>query len=183
MLLISFLVIMTAAAFCLYATPVAYAAPKDKITECEVLDAQRAWGNGITSIGRAYQAGENYQSIAAGLVEQLYGYEDGVVLFKPTLASDVEFRGTTSEAVSYFVGGEIAEDLGFALRPWSNVRFENINIILRDGQAIAMGNYYFTDANTGEETKVNYTFGYYRDAEGQLRIHTHHSSLPYDPEA
>jgi len=42
-----------------------------------------------------------------------------------------------------------------------------------------MGNYYFTDANTGDETKVEYTFGYFKDEQGNLRINVYHSSLPY----
>ncbi len=42
-----------------------------------------------------------------------------------------------------------------------------------------MGNYYFTDAKTGDEVKVEYLFGYVRDKDGKLRINVHHSSLPY----
>lgn len=42
-----------------------------------------------------------------------------------------------------------------------------------------MGNYYFTDANTNKEIKVEYTFGYIKDKDGNLKINLHHSSLPY----
>jgi hypothetical protein len=42
-----------------------------------------------------------------------------------------------------------------------------------------MGNYYFTCATTGKETKVEYTFGYTRCADGEVRICVHHSSIPY----
>ena len=42
-----------------------------------------------------------------------------------------------------------------------------------------MGNYYFTDTNTGEEVKVDYTFGYRQDEDGKLYINLHHSSFPY----
>ena len=44
---------------------------------------------------------------------------------------------------------------------------------------IAMGNYYFTCATTGNKSKVEYTFGYARCDDGKVRIFLHHSSLPY----
>merc|ERR1719498_666834 len=43
-----------------------------------------------------------------------------------------------------------------------------------------MGNYYFTDASTGAETKVEYTFGYKKNDDGKVRIFLHHSSVPYN---
>merc|ERR1712232_1321825 len=48
--------------------------------------------------------------------------------------------------------------------------------------AMAMGNYFFTkpdDDGNDEETKVEYSFGYFLDSEGALRINLHHSSLPF----
>merc|ERR1711920_1216206 len=45
--------------------------------------------------------------------------------------------------------------------------------------AIAMGNYYFTSAEDGSKSKVEYTFGYRRNEDGKLRIFLHHSSVPY----
>jgi hypothetical protein len=77
------------------------------------------------------------------------------------------------------VSGTIQEDHGFALQPWNGVRFENHGIVLDLDSAIAMGNYYFTDAATGAETKVEFTFGYIKDDEGKVLINLHHSSLPY----
>ena len=41
-----------------------------------------------------------------------------------------------------------------------------------------MGEYYFTGTDSSE-TKVEYPFGYKKDAEGNLKIVVHHSSLPY----
>ena len=66
------------------------------------------------------------------------------------------------------------EDKGFALQPWSEVRFENIGIRLGCSDALAMGNYYFTDLNSGQEAKVEYTFGYRKDEDGNLFIDLHH---------
>ena len=42
-----------------------------------------------------------------------------------------------------------------------------------------MGSYVFTCATTGEEAKVEYTFGYKRNEDGKVRISLHHSSVPY----
>ncbi|MEL1237112.1 MAG: hypothetical protein VXA61_10600, partial [Candidatus Neomarinimicrobiota bacterium] len=71
-----------------------------------------------------------------------------------------------------------SEDKGFALQPWTNVRFENASVILNEDSAIAMGNYFFTETN-GNEVKVEYTFGYFLDNNDNLKINLHHSSLPF----
>lgn len=153
----------------------------EKITKQEVKDAEKKWGDAIVSIGKAYTRSEDYKKVAKEKVDELYGFEDGTVLFKPTKASKDQFRLTEKEALSYFVGGEEKEDHGFALNPWAKVRFENEGILIDSDSATAMGNYYFTDAKTGKEVKVEYTFEYYKDDKGDLRIKVHHSSLPYVP--
>lgn len=155
---------------------------KDKgIVEREVMEAQKIWGEAIVAIGEAYTQKEDYKALAEKVVDTLYGYDEGVVLFKPTKASEKQFRLTKEEAVSYFVTGIVPEDRGFAIQPWSKVRFENADIIINGDSAVAMGNYYFTDANTGKEAKVEFTFGYFKDENGKLRINVHHSSFPYRP--
>ena len=151
------------------------------ITEAEIEEAQEVWGDGIVEIGEAYLNGDDYEAVAAEHVDTLYGYDEGTVLFKPTKAAEEQFRLTEDEALSYFVGGIIEEDTGFALQPWSAVRFENADIIIDTDSAVAMGNYFFTDVETGDEVKVEYTFGYVRGADGDLLITVHHSSLPYMP--
>lgn len=162
--------------------PVARAAAvaEQGVTTQDVLDAQKAWGKGIVRIGRIYTEGGDYRAAARVLVETLYAYDLGPVLFKPTLASDVPFRGTLEAALSYFVGGLYEEDHGFAIRPWTFVRLVNDGIIVDGDRALAMGHYYFTDTDGGV-TKVEYSFGYIRDDQGHLRITLHHSSLPYAP--
>merc|ERR1712070_383972 len=62
---------------------------------------------------------------------------------------------------------------------WDEVVFTNHQIDLNGQTAIAMGSYVFTCATTGEEAKVEYTFGYKRNADGKARIFLHHSSVPY----
>merc|ERR1719191_2409696 len=45
-----------------------------------------------------------------------------------------------------------------------------------------MGNYFFTTPE-GDEAKVEYSFGYMLDADDNVRIVLHHSSMPYSPAA
>ena len=151
------------------------------ISEAKILEAQKKWSDAIVAIGEAYTRERDYRALAEETVDTLYGYAQGPVLFKPTKAAEKQFRSTREEAVSYFVTGSVPEDRGFAIQPWSRVRFENAGFIIGGGTAIAMGNYWFTDANTGEEARVEFTFGYFRDGDGDLRINLHHSSFPYQP--
>ena len=59
----------------------------------------------------------------------------------------------------------------------STILNSQLNFILEENRAIAMGNYFFTDLN-GNEAKVEYTFGY-QLIDGVLKIDVHHSSFPY----
>lgn len=148
------------------------------ITEADVQAAQQAWGEGIVAIGQAFTNGEDYRAAANAHIEQFYAYGDHPVLFKPTLAAEDQFRGDFDEALSYFVGGSIAEDGGFAIAPYTNVRWENEGTLIDSDSAMAMGNYFFTTTE-GNEVKVEYSFGYVRDESGDLKIVLHHSSLPF----
>ena len=147
------------------------------IADVEV--SQRRWGDGIVAISEAHRNGADYVGVATDHINTLYGYQTGPVLFKPTLASDEQFRPTFDAALSYFVASNNAcpEDEGFAIKGWTKVRFENEDVILDDNRALAMGNYFFTGPD-GSETKVEYTFGYVAEADGSLRIQLHHSSMP-----
>lgn len=148
------------------------------ITEAEITSVQKKWGDAIVAIGKEFSEQRDYKSLAVRIVDSLYGYDEGTVMFKPTKASQKQFRMTEEEAVSYFVAGIVHEDHGFALQPWTNVRFENSGIIIDNDSAATMGNYYFTDIN-GNEIKVEFTFGYFKDKNGNLLINLHHSSIPY----
>ncbi|PIR33530.1 MAG: hypothetical protein COV36_02535 [Alphaproteobacteria bacterium CG11_big_fil_rev_8_21_14_0_20_44_7] len=144
------------------------------ITKDEVIAAQTKWGTGIVEIGKS----DNPSVRAQKHLDDLYAYDLGEVLFKPTKAADDQFRGTEEEALSYFVTGIVPEDKGFALAPYTKVRFENEGITIDCDSALAMGNYYFTTTE-GNEIKVEYSFGYIEDKDGNLKINLHHSSLPY----
>lgn len=154
------------------------------ILESEVLNAQKIWGEGIVKIGKAFLDKGDYKERAREHIASLYGYNIGPVLFKPTLASEIQFRPTEEGALSYFVGGNdnFPEDHGFAIKPWSKVRWESTGIKTQGNMAIAMGNYFFTPVDSDEEVKVEYTFAYTKDESGTLRIVMHGSHLPYSPE-
>ena len=151
-----------------------------QITKQEIIQAQKTWAKGVVHIGTVYTQQGNYKKAATNLVDRLYAYQQGPVLFAPTKASEHQFRLTRTGAISYFVGGNknFPEDKGFALQPWTHIRFENAAFFIHGDYAVAMGNYYFTPAK-GEPVKVEYTFGYIKGKNNQLRINLHHSALPY----
>ena len=153
------------------------------VTVVKVKDAQRAWGKGIVAIATAHTNGGDYVGLATDHVNTLYAYQMGPVLFKPTLAAVDQFRPTFETALSYFVASNNAcpEDKGFAIQGWTDVRFENSDVIIDGNTALAMGNYFFTNPE-GAEVKVEYTFGYIEDGNGGLRIQLHHSSMPAESE-
>ena len=149
------------------------------ITVEDVEEAQSKWGQGVVDIASAHSSGVDYIERARTHVESLYGYGIVPVLFKPTMAVKEPFRSTFEGALSYFVAGngECPEDSGFALRGWTNVRFENENIVINGETAMVMGNYFFTSPE-GDEVKVEFSFVYILDSLGSLRIQLHHSSMP-----
>jgi len=166
------------------APPAAAAPAQPCITEREVVAAQKAWGDGIIAIGKTYSEGGDYTSAAAAHISRFYGYDLSLVLFKPTLATIDQFRTSFDSALSYFVGGNpsFPEDKGFAIKPWTKVRWKNYGIVNNScNMAVAMGNYWFTPADGGADTKVEYSFAYVRGDQGDLKIVVHHSSVPFNP--
>lgn len=159
------------------------------VTMAEVKAAQDLWAKSIVNISRCYLSSGDYVGMAGVCAGELYGYGHCDVLFKPTKAAQFPFRPTAGEAMSYFVGGNAVsggydEDHGFAInagKGFSQVVFDNHKIDLNSEVAIAMGEYHFTCASTGQVSKVEYTFGYKRCADGKVRINLHHSSVPYAP--
>jgi len=157
------------------------------VTEQEVLDLQQKWAGAIKEISATHKKGGDYVQAAADAAGELYAYGHSNVLFKPTKAAEVQFRPMASDAMSYFVGndaveGGYKEDGGFAInggKGWADCVYDNHKVEIQGDVAIAMGNYYFTCATTGEESKVEYTFGYKKCDDGKLRIFLHHSSVPF----
>lgn len=155
------------------------------ITESEVLAAQKAWGNALVNISTTYdQEGiAAARTLAEKVIDELYAYQWGLVLFKPTLTTgDQTFRTTHKGALSYFVGGDSSfpQDTGFALKGWRKVEIRNAGIFIVGNTATTMGNVDITD-KTGKVTTVDKTWQFIRGGDGKLRIILHHSSLPYSP--
>ncbi len=163
-------------------TPVFAESTTAPITEAEVVAAETSWGSGLVQIGDVFTKGGDFKAAASTFIDEHYAFNDGTVLFKPTKAAVDEFREDKQQALSYFVGGMEPEDHGFAINPWSKVRFDNKGFYIDEDSAIAMGNYYFTDAKTGKDVKVDFTMGFKRaPSDGHLELFLQHSSLPYEP--
>merc|ERR1712100_696557 len=153
-----------------------------KVTTEQVLQAQKLWADGVVKIGSLKDNRPECEEFAGAFIDYVYAFDEGPVLFKPTKCSDVQFRPTKTEAASFLAGSMqvYPEDKGFAVTPWTKVKFENSNILLEEGRAIATGNYWFTGTDNSE-TKVEYTFGYKVAKDGKLKIDLHHSSIPFTP--
>jgi len=154
------------------------------ITESEIRAAQVAWGEGLVNISTAFAEGEDYVTVAVAVLEDLYGYEYGPVLFKPTIASDVPFRFDWDGAASYFIGtsapNTIDEDAaGFATNAWSAVSFEDDWTFVINGEtAIGMGTVIITTGD-GDLVTVQKSMAWFRGTDGNLRLQLHHSSVPF----
>ncbi len=150
------------------------------IESSEVERAQQQWARGVVHIGTAATWAESHARTRQ-LVQELYQVDEPAMLFSPTKAAQTAFRRTLDGAVSYFVGNNpsFPEDKGFALQPWSSVRFQNLDIVCSGGVAMVMGHYFFGQSD-GSELKAEFSFVYVRDDSGDLKIQLHHSALPFD---
>ena len=153
------------------------------ISEPEVQSAQQAWCKALVDISAVHN--RSGQPAAKALAEQVidaaYGYQMGVVLFKPTLTVNPQtFRTTRAGALSYFVGGDPAfpKDTGFALKGWDKCEVANSAIFIAGNSATTLGKVNFTGKD-GKVTTVDKTWKFVKDDAGKLRIVVHHSSLEY----
>ena len=146
-----------------------------------IIQAQNKWSSSIIKISSLRDNYELCLQYTDDFLNELYAFDKGIVLFKPTKAKDEQFRFTKEKALSYFIAGKkkiCEEDSGFAIHPWKNITFNNSSYIIEDNIAFVMGNYYFTDLND-IALKVEYTFGYVKANDGELKIILQHSSLPF----
>lgn len=150
------------------------------ISKEEILKVQNAWADSIIDLSRRFKEKTDFEAPAEKLVDDLYDYQNGPVLFKPTKAALEPFRETREKALSYFIGknGVCSEDLGFAILDWVEISFKNHQIVLQKQTAWAMGHYFFKNSQ-GETTQVEYTFGYRRGEDQKIKIFLHHSSIPF----
>ena len=74
-------------------------AAKSKITTAEVEAAQKGWSDSLLEIAKAEREGRDPRPLAEAHIKKFYAYELGTVLFKPTVASVDQFRGSFDEAL------------------------------------------------------------------------------------
>lgn len=153
------------------------------ITETDLAKARTAWGDGLIAISKAYDESgiEGARAIAGDLLDALYGFEFGPVLFKPTLSGGAQtFRTDRTGTLSYFIGdnSDFPQDTGFALKSWREVVSETSSFFIEGDVAMWMGWVTFTSKD-GDVVKVDKSFGYRRAEDGSLKLVLHHSSLPY----
>ncbi len=135
------------------------------MTEKDIIIFQEQWGKGVVKIGEDFSSKKDYAKTAKEFVKNFYDFTKPL-LFKPTLASETQFRTDFESALSYFIGNNelYSEDKGFALKCWNNVRWENKGIRIINNQ----------------ELKVEFSFVYILDDEKKLKIVLHDSHLPYN---
>ena len=144
----------------------------------DIINIQKEWASGIVKMGELSNDRDSLESFTSSFLDKIYDF-DNQVLFKPTKAANEQFRNSKGSAFSYFIAGddrECVEDIGFALSNWTEILFDNSNIIINEDIAIAMGNYTFK--NEAIKIKVEYSF-VYKNYGDEIKIILHHSSLPY----
>ena len=134
-----------------------------------------SWKQGVIEIGKAYQEDGDFKKLAEIFIEKHYAFSEEDVLFKPTFTSEKVFRNTKSDAISYFVKGDISEDQGFALKPWKAIEVDELNFVLEDNCLASMGTLLFKSSNEDEVTKVAFTF-IFTEINDSIKIKVHHSS-------
>lgn len=153
------------------------------INENDLTSARTAWGEGMIAISQAYKKKGIDQAtlVANEMLDNLYGFELGAVLFKPTLSGGNQtFRLDKEGALSYFVGNNpnYPKDSGFGIKDWLEVKSETSSVFIDQNVAMWMG--WVTLINKeGTAVKVDKSWGYKKTENGILKIVLHHSSLPY----
>ena len=155
------------------------------ITEKNIYGAIESWGSGLIKVSQAYENDgfKKARDTAENMLDKLYGFHLGPVLFKPTLSGGHQtFRQTKEGALSYFVGHnpDYPNDTGFGIKYWREVKPETAGLFIDGPVAMWMGWVTFLDKNNNF-TKVDKSWGYKCDKDSKLKIILHHSSLPYNP--
>ena len=105
----------------------------------KINDFLNSWKDGIIRIGKVYLENGDYKQSAEKFIETHYAFDSESVLFKPTFTKEVIFRNSKDKALSYFIGGNIDEDHGFALKPWEKILIDELNILEENELIISMG--------------------------------------------
>ena len=143
------------------------------ITKTDVELFVDSWRQGVLDIRSVYDNKGDFQEQASKFLKTHYLFETESVFFKPTLTREEIFRNTFDRALSYFIGGDIDEDKGFALQEWKSINTDQINILIEGALIIVMGVLSF---KSDEVLKVAFTF-ILKESNSGLKIKAHHSSL------
>jgi len=152
-----------------------------KIQEQEVIAFLNSWKEGIIAIGKEYLDHKDYKIPAEDFISKHYGFDEGEVLFKPTLTKDVVFRNNSVDALSYFIKGHIDEDGGFAIRPWKKIDLLDSYILIENDYSFVMGVLHFIPWVGSNTFEIAFTFVLKKNSKDKLKIKLHHSSpiTPY----
>lgn len=156
---------------------------KNVISEKMVNDTLQLWCDNVVLVGEISAAGGDVTLAADKVLSDNYDYDNGKVLFKPTLAfGNQTFRPKKEGAMAYFVGNnsDFPNDKGFKLKPWINVWFTDSDYILHHNIAIVQCNVHLIEAEQSQ-IFVNKSFVFKIGDDGKIRILLHQSSLPYNP--
>ncbi|MGB1193175.1 MAG: hypothetical protein ACPG22_01625 [Prochlorococcaceae cyanobacterium] len=155
------------------------------ITEEEVLAAGKNWCAALVGISNTFhsEGAAAAKAKAEAVIDAAYGFQQGPVAFKPTLASgESTFRNTRQGALDYFVGPDPAfpPGRGFATyKRWTDCTVKEDVIQLFGPVANSMGNVSITD-DQGNVTTVDKTWTFWQPKNDVMRIVLHHSSIPFE---
>ena len=104
------------------------------INKDELAKARIAWGEGIVAISKVFEEKgiKKASTTANEILDDLYGFEFGPILFKPTLSGGVQtFRTDKEGTLSYFIGNnpKYPQDTGFGIKSWHKVESETSSIL------------------------------------------------------
>lgn len=134
-----------------------------------------SWRDGVIEIGKVYLYDGEYRLAANKFIEKHYAFNEEDILFKPTFTKETIFRNNKKDALSYFIGGDISEDSGFAIKPWESIDLNELNTLIEEDLIAAMGTLEFKPYEIEETTLVAFTF-IFRKINETLKIKVHHSS-------
>ena len=134
-----------------------------------------AWRIGVLEIGMIHLEGGDYIKSAKNFINTHYAFEETDVLFKPTFTRETVFRNDKRGALSYFIGGDLSEDSGFALKPWESIELNELNTLIEKDLIAAMGTLKFKPHKKEGTILVAFTFIFTKIGD-TLKIKVHHSS-------
>mmetsp|Transcript_55092 Transcript_55092/g.120532 ORF Transcript_55092/g.120532 Transcript_55092/m.120532 type:complete len:885 (+) Transcript_55092:58-2712(+) len=162
------------------------------LTVHSVEQAQASWARDLVALSETCKepSSKACRGKAGDFADLHYGFqvEGQVVLLKPPQAVQKPFRRSRKGVVSWLVGAEADDDddefaedsVGFVVnRTWKKVWFENAQVAVEPGQALAIGTVYFSNGTKGTEYKVDFSCGFVRDTSGEVRTNLQFFSEPF----